>query len=34
VVKDGDHWEIELSWDGPRVLNIEKVMDAARGADD
>ena len=33
VVNAGDQWEIELSWDGPRVLNIEKVMDAARGAD-
>ena len=32
VVNAGDQWEIELSWDGPRVLNIEKVMDAARGA--
>ena len=34
VVNAGDQWEIELSWDGPRVLNIEKVMDAARGAGD
>ena len=25
-----DRWEIEWSWDGPRVLDIEKVMDAAR----
>lgn len=25
-----DCWEIEWSWDGPRVLDIEKVMDAAR----
>jgi hypothetical protein len=30
VVNAGEHWEIELSWGGPRVLNIEKVMDAAR----
>jgi predicted polyphosphate/ATP-dependent NAD kinase len=25
-----DRWEIELSWEGPRVLDIEKVMEAAR----
>jgi hypothetical protein len=25
-----DDWEIGWSWDGPRVLDIEKVMDAAR----
>ena len=30
VVNADDQWEIALSWDGPRVLNIEKVMDAAR----
>ena len=30
VVNAADDWEIELSWDGPRVLDIEKVMDAAR----
>lgn len=29
-VNAGDHWQIELSWDGPRVLDIEKVMEAAR----
>lgn len=26
LVAAGDHWEIELSWDGPRVLDIEKVL--------
>jgi len=31
LVSANDHWEIELSWDGPRVLDIEKVMEAARG---
>ena len=25
-----DHWEVGLSWDGPRVLDLEKVMEAAR----
>ena len=30
IVNAADDWEIELSWDGPRVLDIEKVMDAAR----
>ena len=25
-----DQWEIELSWDGPRVLDIEKIMQAVR----
>ncbi len=25
-----ERWQIELSWDGPRVLDIEKVMEAAR----
>ena len=30
VVNAADRWEVELSWDGPRVLDIEKVMDAAR----
>jgi predicted polyphosphate/ATP-dependent NAD kinase len=25
-----DEWEVELSWDGPRVLDIEKVMNAVR----
>ena len=29
-VSADDRWEIEWSWDGPRVLDIEKVMDAAR----
>src|SRR5262245_35498411 len=32
MVNSGDHWEIDLSWEGPRVLDIEKVMDAARGS--
>ena len=32
VVNADDRWEVELSWDGPRVLDIEKVMDAARPA--
>jgi predicted polyphosphate/ATP-dependent NAD kinase len=30
LVNAQDRWEIELSWAGPRVLNIEKVMEAAR----
>jgi predicted polyphosphate/ATP-dependent NAD kinase len=30
IVNAQDRWEIELSWDGPRVLDIEKVMEAAR----
>jgi predicted polyphosphate/ATP-dependent NAD kinase len=30
LVQAQDSWEIALSWDGPRVLNIEKVMEAAR----
>jgi hypothetical protein len=30
IVNAADDWEIELSWDGPRVLDIEKVMDAVR----
>lgn len=30
VITVQDHWHIELSWDGPRVLDIEKVMEAAR----
>ncbi len=30
VVNADDQWEIALSWDGPRVLDVEKVMDAAR----
>ena len=30
VVNSDDRWEVALSWDGPRVLDIEKVMDAAR----
>jgi predicted polyphosphate/ATP-dependent NAD kinase len=30
VVNAEDRWEVELSWSGPRVLDIEKVMDAAR----
>lgn len=30
LVNAEDHWEIELSWHGPRVLDIEKVMEAAR----
>ncbi|MGE0826913.1 MAG: NAD(+)/NADH kinase [Candidatus Binatia bacterium] len=29
-VNPTDRWEIALSWGGPRVLDIEKVMDAAR----
>ncbi len=29
-VTAGDRWEVAWSWDGPRVLDIEKVMDAAR----
>ena len=30
LVNTQDRWEIELSWAGPRVLDIEKVMEAAR----
>lgn len=30
LVNPEDHWEVGLSWEGPRVLNVEKVMDAAR----
>lgn len=30
LVNAEDRWEIELSWHGPRVLDIEKVMEAAR----
>lgn len=30
VVNATDRWEIGLSWEGPRLLDIEKVMDAAR----
>lgn len=30
IVNAEDRWEIALSWEGPRVLDIEKVMDAAR----
>jgi predicted polyphosphate/ATP-dependent NAD kinase len=30
IVNREELWEIELSWQGPRVLDIEKVMDAAR----
>lgn len=26
-----DNWEVELSWDGPRVLDITKIMNAVRG---
>lgn len=29
-VRAGERWAIAWSWDGPRVLDIEKVMDAAR----
>lgn len=27
-----DAWEVELSWDGPRVLDIARIMDAVREA--
>jgi len=30
IVNAKDRWEIALSWEGPRVLDIEKVMEAAR----
>jgi hypothetical protein len=30
LVYAADRWEVGLSWDGPRVLDIEKVMEAAR----
>ena len=32
VVNAEDRWEVELSWNGPRVLEIDKVMHAARQA--
>ncbi len=32
TVNAHDRWEVEVSWDGPRVLDIEKVMEAARHA--
>lgn len=32
VVNAADRWDVELSWSGPRVLDIEKVMDTARGS--
>jgi predicted polyphosphate/ATP-dependent NAD kinase len=32
LINLGDQWEIELSWAGPRVLHIEKVMEAARSS--
>ncbi len=31
VVNAEDRWEVSLSWEGPRLLNIEKVMNAVRG---
>jgi predicted polyphosphate/ATP-dependent NAD kinase len=31
VVNAEDQWEISLSWEGPRLLDIEKVMNAVRG---
>jgi hypothetical protein len=31
LVNAADRWEVGLSWGGPRVLDIEKVMEAARG---
>ena len=30
IVNAEERWEIALSWEGPRVLDIEKVMEAAR----
>lgn len=30
LVNAEDCWEVSLSWNGPRVLDIEKVMEAAR----
>jgi predicted polyphosphate/ATP-dependent NAD kinase len=30
VVTATDRWDISLSWEGPRLLDIEKVMDEAR----
>ncbi len=30
TVNKDDEWQIQLSWDGPKVLDIEKVMAAAR----
>lgn len=30
VVTTEDQWEIAFSWEGPRVLDIERVMEAAR----
>jgi len=30
MVNAQDTWEVALSWDGPRVLNVEKVLETAR----
>ena len=30
TVNKDDEWQIQLSWDGPKVLDIEKVMAASR----
>lgn len=30
MVNAKDTWEVALTWDGPRVLNIEKVLETAR----
>jgi len=31
LVSTEDRWEVGLSWNGPRVLDIEKIMEAVRG---
>lgn len=30
-VNPHEQWQIELAWEGPRVLDVEKVLEAARG---
>lgn len=32
MVNANDTWEVALTWDGPRVLNIEKVLETASGS--
>lgn len=32
IVNAEESWEVELTWDGPRVLEVDKVMNAARNA--
>jgi predicted polyphosphate/ATP-dependent NAD kinase len=32
MVQAKDTWEVALTWDGPRVLNVEKVLETASGS--